>query len=234
MKTVLLFAAFIIAQITLAQELKELRHTRDDFYKCDFYVSFSDKEVKYEDTLHYHWFKSQQIHITQGNSSGRVLNGAYTKFYHSGQMAEQGEFKKGLKDGLWKTWFESGNLRTIYNYKEGITSGDYLLFNESGDLRESGKIKKGEKKVDETDEEKADKKDKPVSLKKAYKMEQKRMKKDAKRKERDEKKAERNQDKPAKEGTIIERIKIKINTIKANSEQKKKDRKSKKEKKDRD
>lgn len=228
MKTVLFLSTLFLTQVVLSQELKELRHTRDEAYKCDFYVSFSDKEVKYEDTLHYHWFKSQQIHVTQGNSSGRVLNGEFTKFYLSGQMAEQGEFKKGLKDGVWKTWFESGNLETIYNYKEGIISGDYMLFNEAGDLRESGKIKKGEKDIDQ---EKVKKKDKPMTLKKAYKLEQRRLRKEAKQKERDEKKASKKDSKPEKEGTLIERIKGKIEGFKGNQKLKKQEREAKKEKK---
>lgn len=228
MKTLLFLSTLFLMQIALSQELKELRHIRDSQFKCDFYISFSDKEVKYEDTLHYHWFKAQQIHVTQGNSSGRVLNGEFTKFYLSGQMAEQGEFKKGLKDGVWKTWFESGNLKSIYNYKEGIIKGDYMLFNEAGDVRESGKIKKGEKEIDE---EELEKDEKPVTLKKAYKQEQRRMKKEAKQKERDEKKASKKDGKTEKEGTLIERFKGKIDGFKESQKLKKQEREAKKEKK---
>ena len=137
----------VLAHATFCQELKELRHCVTSEYKCDFYVSLSDKKIKYQDTLHYFWYKAKKIHVTQGASEGYELHGPYTKFYHSGQLAEQGEFREGLKDGIWKEWYESGRLKSIYNYNRGELSGSYRLYNEAGDLRESGKIRRGQKKV---------------------------------------------------------------------------------------
>jgi len=163
MKQIVLLILITIAQFSISQELKELRHFHTADFKCDFYISFSEKEIKYEDTLHYHWFKSQAIHVTQGNSEGNVLDGSYTKFYISGQMAEQGSFDKGLRDGTWKSWYESGNLKTIYNYSNGLLAGNYSLYNESGDVRETGKIKRGEKEVVE-EKRKKTKKEKKIRI----------------------------------------------------------------------
>ena len=219
-------------QLVSGQELKELRHTTTTDYVCDFYITFSEKKVKYEDTLHYFWFRAQKVHTTQGASDGNLLHGPFSKFYHSGQLAEKGEFEKGLKTGVWKSWYETGRLKSIYNYNDGELSGRYQLFNENGDLRESGKIKKGEKKVDEEKlgwfkrRKKIKEAVNPVERTKEEKKEFKKQKKEEKEKEREEKKAWR-KERRAKEGNFIQRLfKIKPKKKKdkpdENKEQKKK------------
>lgn len=224
MKLFALITLLTIGQFAFSQELKELRHTKTADYKCDFYISFDEKEIKYHDTLHYYWFKAQVIHVTQGNSDGNILDGKFSKFYYSGQLAEQGEFKNGLKDGLWKTWYESGNLRTIYNYSNGLFAGEYVLYNEEGDIREKGKIKKGEKDIEE---EKAKKPKKEKEEKTGFhwgvnhvdpvKQKEKEQKKEEKRIEREQKRAE-------KGGSFLERFFKK-------EEKEPKDKKTKKDKK---
>ena len=135
MRTIITLYLVLVGLTVSAQELKELRHTRNTDFKYDFYITFSEKKVKYEDTLHYYWFRAQKIHVTQGSSDGNLLHGPFNKFYYSGQLAEQGQFEKGLKEGEWKQWYESGNLMAIYNFNDGLLSGDYALYNENGDVR---------------------------------------------------------------------------------------------------
>ena len=136
--------SFIILSFCIeAQELKELRHFTTTDYSADFYISLDDKKVKYVDTLNYYWFKSQKVHITQGYAGGDLLNGSFTKFYVSGQLAERGEFEFGLQIGEWKTWYETGQLESIYNYENGVLDGNYFKYNESGKLIESGNYRNG-------------------------------------------------------------------------------------------
>jgi antitoxin component YwqK of YwqJK toxin-antitoxin module len=113
----------------------------------DFYISTSSKKINFKDTLKYHWFKSQKLHITQGGAAGHLLHGHFQKFHNSGQLAECGEFKFGLKDGEWLTWYESGGLKSKLYYHEGVLKGSYTLYTENGQLRESGRYRKGQKKL---------------------------------------------------------------------------------------
>ena len=239
MRTIITSILVLVCQLVSAQELKELRHSSTSNYKMDFYITFSEKKVKYEDTLHYFWFKAQKVHVTQGSSEGNLLHGPYSKFYYSGQLAEQGAFEKGLKVGQWKSWYESGNLKTIYNYKDGLLAGQYVLYNESGDIRESGKIRKGDKKVDEEKEGwfKRRKKIKeamhPTELTKEEKKEQRKIKKEEKLNKRLRKKDER-KIKREQEGNFIERlfnVRFKKKEKSPKKEKKKKEEKPKKEKK---
>jgi len=75
---------------------------------------------KAKSNLHYYWYSSNVIHDTQGGYSGRLLNGAYSTFYLSKSLKEQGNFKNGLKDGVWKNWKEDGSLLYETNWKRGI------------------------------------------------------------------------------------------------------------------
>ena len=143
MGTRCIFLSFFCALSSQAQELKELRHYTTDINSADFYISLDDKKVKYVDTLDYFWYKSQKIHVTQGYAGGDLLNGSYTKFYTSGQLAERGQFEMGLQIGEWKTWYESGQLSSIYNYQNGVLDGNYFKYDQSGKLIESGNYKSG-------------------------------------------------------------------------------------------
>lgn len=230
MRIIFLFLSIISVTFAFSQELKELRHTKTTAYKCDFYISFSEKKMKYEDTLHYFWFKAQKIHNTQGSSEGHLLNGSFTKFYHSGQMAEYGQFERGLKDGQWKSWYESGNLKTIYHYSNGQLSGNYTLYNESGDIRESGKIKRGEKNLDEEKIRKP-KKEKKRDWSGTHKPSEEKIKaQEEKKEERAQNKREREY-RREKEGNFIQRLFNKEKTEKPPKDTKpKKDKKDKKPK----
>jgi len=227
MRVGIIVLLLFVAQSIVAQELKELRHFRTSDYKCDFYVSLSDKKVKHHDTLHYHWFKAQKIHVTQGQSQGNILNGQFNKFYHSGQLAEKGDFEMGLQDGTWKSWFESGKLKSIYHYNKGILAGDYTLYNEAGDIRESGKIRKGEKDVD-VEKVKKQKKERKFKLGTHRVDEEKKKerqdKKEDKKFEREQKRKEK-----GKEGTFLDRLFKKDKKSSGKKPKKKKEKKKKKE-----
>ena len=223
MRITLFFLCIICTRLAFSQDLKELRHSATNELKYDFYITFSEKKVKYEDTLHYYWFKAQKIHVTQGNSDGNLIHGDFKAFYYSGQLAEKGVFDKGLKDGLWKTWYESGKLKTIYNYSSGILSGEYILYNESGDIRETGKIRKGEKSIKSAKEKKEKKDKKEWGTKKL--TEEQLIEKAKKNQEREQKIKDRKY-RREQEGNFIERL--------LSKDKKVKEKKPDKEKKDSD
>lgn len=130
-----------------AQNLAELRHFTTLHYKMDFYIFPTQKKINYTDTLQYHWFKSQKLQVTQGGSAGNLLHGNFQKFHVSGQLAERGEFKYGLKDGDWLTWYESGELKSKLTYKDGVLKGAFIRYAKDGNIKEVGKYKNGRKKL---------------------------------------------------------------------------------------
>jgi len=189
LKIIICLGLFLSLTNGYTQDKKELRHTTTDEFKCDFYVDLNSTTRLHKDTVQYFWFKSQAIHVTQGGSDGKLLDGPFSKFYHSGQLAEKGVFRQGLKQGEWKAWYESGKLKSVYSYRSGMAKGRYFLYNDNGELIESGKIKNGVRKVDQAED-----------LIKKEKPDQKKPKKDKefKARQKQEKKAERQQ----KEGLI--------------------------------
>ncbi|NOQ74878.1 MAG: hypothetical protein GQ574_22885 [Crocinitomix sp.] len=138
-----------------AQNLAELRHFTTPHYKMDFYISTIQKKINYTDTLDYHWYKAQKLHITQGGSAGDLLHGDFQKFHVGGQLAERGEFRYGLKDGEWLTWYESGAVKSKLNYNDGVLKGAFTTYSKEGEITEKGKFRKGLKKLQKPQKDKS-------------------------------------------------------------------------------
>jgi len=77
----------------------------------------SDPAIK--PNLLYYWYSANAVHTTQGGFSGKLLNGQYTEYYPDRNLKEQGEFKKGLKDGVWKSWNIDGTIAVTTTWKHG-------------------------------------------------------------------------------------------------------------------
>src|SRR4051812_4990317 len=71
----------------------------------------SDKKVKAQDDKYYHWYNSNDIKITRGGFSGKLLHGHYTEYYLNKNLKEKGQFKNGLKTGEWKSWYLNGEYK---------------------------------------------------------------------------------------------------------------------------
>lgn len=210
----LILILLCLSTFSFSQAPVGLRHASSSEFKVDFYVNTTPKKIKYKDTLSYYWFKAQEIHISQGASSGYPLHGDYSKFYTNGQLAEKGLFKKGLKNGLWKSWYASGKIKSVYNYKNGLLVGDFVLFDEKGNTIEQGKFKKGIKEIQEEEKEKEKVEEVDEKEKKSWidlfkrkknneegkvagenideKKQEKELEKRRRKKEREDKKAEKN------------------------------------------
>jgi hypothetical protein len=91
--------------------------------------------------LWYYWYRSNDIHVTQGDFSGRLLNGVYTEYYLNKNLKVQGSFNKGLKNGIWKNWNEDGNLTDVYTWSYGKKSGEFTLYDGHGKLKQVGNYK---------------------------------------------------------------------------------------------
>jgi len=128
MKRILLILFCLIATYAPAQKmpdagLNKIRITTADrtiVADIDPVPSFPSAKT----LLFYYWYSSNEIHITQGGFSGKLLNGQYTEYYPDKSLKEQGQFKKGLKNGLWKNWNNDGTLQATSNWKNGVQSSN--------------------------------------------------------------------------------------------------------------
>jgi len=97
------------------------------------------ESISVDSELSYTWFSGNQIRVTQGGYSGRLLNGFYQDFYLDKNLKEAGNYEKGLKQGLWKSWDAEGVLKEELNWKGGRKNGYYWKYTEKGLLLEKGK-----------------------------------------------------------------------------------------------
>lgn len=91
----------------------------------------------------YHWYASNQLCVTNGAYSGRLLHGLYSSFYPNHFLLSQGQFCSGLKDGCWKRWLPDGSLHEVIHYKNGQLHGTYELYSSSGYLMQRIYYRKG-------------------------------------------------------------------------------------------
>ncbi|WP_379817179.1 toxin-antitoxin system YwqK family antitoxin [Flavobacterium artemisiae] len=114
-----------------------IKRISDKNFRYEFYTT--EKKVNPKINKTYSWFKGGLIHEAQGGIGGDLLNDKFVKMYHSNQLAEQGEFKNGLRVGLWKTWYQNGVLATTQIWSKGERNGKFFRYNETGSLLEYGK-----------------------------------------------------------------------------------------------
>lgn len=132
---ILIFFAFVLVSFGDPYTIKRIS---DKNFRYEFYTT--DKKIKPRTAKTYYWFKGGLIHEAHGGIAGDLLDDKFTKMYHSNQLAEQGQFKEGLRVGLWKTWHPNGVLATTLSYSKGLRSGKYFRYDENGNLIENGKF----------------------------------------------------------------------------------------------
>ncbi|MDF3026946.1 MAG: hypothetical protein K0S23_1253 [Fluviicola sp.] len=130
-------------------EIENKFHIKQDDKSIIFHVLDTDESrlKKYNPNKSYYWFKSQKVLITQGGSSGSLLNGDYESFYKNNQLAEKGLFKKGLKHGVWKHWAPNGILIHQENWSKGIQIGKQLYYNREGIIQKTIVYKSSEVQI---------------------------------------------------------------------------------------
>lgn len=140
LKTKVLHSIFLFASAFVLFSFSDpflVKRISDKDFRYEFYTT--SKKIKLEEDKVYYWFKGGIIHNAQSGVAGELLEGDFTKMYHSNQLAEQGKFKKGLKTGLWKSWYENGKLSSVQNWKAGLKSGSSIAFDNNGEVIEKGK-----------------------------------------------------------------------------------------------
>lgn len=142
-RTVLIICIFFLG-ICYGQTNASLRHVVNDTMSADFFVQLESEKIKYEPERIYFWFKSQELHFSQGNASGYLLNGSFTAYFHSGQLKTKGNFKSGLQHGVWEEWHENGLLKSRFHFEEGVLTGAFVCFDSTGNLQSSGSYKAGD------------------------------------------------------------------------------------------
>ncbi|MEB3346040.1 hypothetical protein U6A24_11240 [Aquimarina gracilis] len=100
---------------------------------------------KAKSNVKYYWYKSRNVQATQSDYAGELLDGTYTKFYHSNQLAQKGNFNKGKKTGLWKTWYENGQLASAMKYKNGRLAGRSVSLDSTGNIVSVGRYASGKR-----------------------------------------------------------------------------------------
>ena len=89
---------FVFVLLVSFTDPYSIKRISDANFRYEFFTS--TKEVKPKVAKVYFWFKGGAVHSATSGVSGQVLNGNFKKFYHSNQLAEEGNFKYGLKVGL--------------------------------------------------------------------------------------------------------------------------------------
>lgn len=117
-----------------------VKRISDKDFRYEFYTT--PQKIKPKTNKTYYWFKGGLIHNAQAGISGELLDGDFTKMFHSNQLAEQGKFKLGVKHGFWKTWHENGKIATTQYWNKGLRTGIYNAYNREGLLLEKGEFRK--------------------------------------------------------------------------------------------
>ncbi|NUY79258.1 hypothetical protein HUK80_00005 [Flavobacterium sp. MAH-1] len=120
-----------------------IKRVSDANFRYEFHTTAKTTAIREHKT--YFWFRGGAIHSAKGGAAGELLDQEYSKFYHSNQLAEKGNFNKGLQTGRWKSWYENGNLQSTQYWNNGLRSGMYMLYDQNGNLSEKGNYKRGEK-----------------------------------------------------------------------------------------
>lgn len=101
------------------------------------------KKTRISESVLYHWYSSNHIHVTRGGFGGKLLHGKYAQFqYPDKNLLEQGEFWKGKKNGVWKSWYSHGEVKQRVRWKNGKLHGRFNEYNKEGEIIRSGRYRK--------------------------------------------------------------------------------------------
>lgn len=148
MRLALLALLCLFSNLFFSQKLDKnyhLKHTtRQGEEQFEFTVlDFENNGVyAYDKSKFYYWLKTQEVHSTQGYSSGLLLHGEFKAFHKNKQLSQRGFFQKGLKNGEWLYWNRNGVLICIEHWRSGEKYGIEKRFNDDGNLIGKTKFKR--------------------------------------------------------------------------------------------
>jgi antitoxin component YwqK of YwqJK toxin-antitoxin module len=143
----LVLATIGCIESVFAQAKKELAPKYNRFILNDgkqvIYSEFTSKGKKVNDFKYYYSFDANDVKITRGAYSGKLLHGTYSKYYYPDKiLCERGAFRFGLRVGKWKEWYPNGEYVAITGWRSGYRHGKFLIFNQQGKIIEKGAYRK--------------------------------------------------------------------------------------------
>ena len=80
---------------------------------------------------------------SQYNYKSGKLNGLGKIFYENGNVSQSGFFKNDQEDSLWRYYFENGKLKTEGYFQSGLAIGFWRYFHEDGTLKATAFLNHG-------------------------------------------------------------------------------------------
>lgn len=139
---------FIISSLNVFAQTKEVQFKRSQNkeFNQEYYVLIGSANLpSYENDKRYFWFKNLQVHQSVGRSGGFLLHGKFVSYYKGHELAEEGNFSFGLKDGVWRYWNKEGNITRVENWKSGSYNGELLDYDSTGTLNQKISFRNGKK-----------------------------------------------------------------------------------------
>jgi len=124
--SILTYSSF--AQVTRTIPIIDGEHEA----KVEIFVNNPNVKVDLQKT--YAWFKSKQVHYTQGSFEGVLLHGKFVSFHTDEQLKEEGVYQNGLKNGLWKDWYANGKLKETTSWVSGVKQGLHTSYGDNGQV----------------------------------------------------------------------------------------------------
>ena len=140
MKLLILISALFLVTGVTAQKTRTIPIVNSgNEAKVEVFVN--NPSVKTDLKKTYAWFKSKEVHFTQGSYEGVLLHGKFVSFHRDEQLKEEGIYQTGLKHGLWKKWYQNGRLKETTNWSKGIKDGASTSYNEDGTVQTQCKFR---------------------------------------------------------------------------------------------
>ena len=99
-------------------------------------------------TITYHLYRTtpenDEIETTYIYQISREKKSIVKRFYPSGQLMNETEYKDGQQDGIYKEYYEDGRLKMYQEYKDGKAHGLYLKYHPNDTIQEEGFFRNGE------------------------------------------------------------------------------------------
>ncbi|TMI63740.1 MAG: hypothetical protein E6H07_13300 [Bacteroidetes bacterium] len=106
-----------------------------------FYAVKPVDKIDFDIGKKYYWYIKDTIITTQAAADGKILHGSFRKLFNDKNLAEEGTFDNGLKDGHWKSWYPGGNLKMMISWDKGEMNGEVIEYGENGMIMKKGKMK---------------------------------------------------------------------------------------------
>src|ERR1700728_4802757 len=100
MKRIIIVLLFFVSGSLYAQKQSDYGFDKVRIVQADKIIQAEiipvDNEPGAKADRIYYWYDNNNIHLSQGGFSGKLLNGLYESYYLDHNLKEQGIFKKGL------------------------------------------------------------------------------------------------------------------------------------------